>query len=80
MNKQSYIGIGIGLTMIIISIARWFFMYYDPSQMILGISIGVIVCGFAYIYDWMRINSESLGKTNKRVDALVKWMGKMELE
>lgn len=80
MNKQSYIGMGIGLTIIIISIVRWLFMFYDPSQMILGISIGIIVCGFAYIYDWMRINSESLSKTNKRVDSLVKWMGKMELE
>ena len=80
MNKISYIGFAVGITVMALSIGRWFFILYDPSQMILGISIGIIVCGFAYIYDWMRVNASGLGKVNARVDAVVKWMGKMEIE
>jgi len=80
MNKQSYIGMGIGLTVILLSIIRYFFMYYDPSQVAIGVSIGIIICGFAYIYDWMRKDSEAIGTLSKRIDGVVKWMGKMELK
>ena len=80
MNKISNIGTGVGITIIILSIARWFFLFYDPSQMALGISIGIIVCGFSYIYDWMRKVDKKFNKQEKRMDVISNWWIKEELK
>ena len=69
-----------GTTIIICSIIRWFFFYYDPSQLVLGIGIGIIVLGFAYIYNWMKGKDEEIKEINKRIDSFVKWLGKGEMK
>ena len=76
----SKIGLTLGILVIISSVIRWFFIYYDPSQMILGVVIGIIVCGFAYMNDWMKNQEEEMSKTSKRLDAFTKWLGKQEME
>ncbi len=79
MNKISNLGTLGGLAVIVLSIARWFFIYYDPSQMALGVSIGLIICGFSYIYDWMRIVIIDINKVNKRLDTFTDWWTKQEI-
>jgi len=54
-------------------------MFYDPSQLILGVLIGIIICFFAYIYNWMKVIGEEQLKINKRIDSFTAWMGKTEL-
>jgi len=80
IHKLPIVGGIIGVSMIVCSIIRWFFMFYDPSQMILGSSIGIIVCGFAYTYNWMRDIGEENAKINKRLDAFTEWWTRQELK
>ena len=80
MNYISRLGITLGIVITTLSIVRWFFIYYDLSQMALGVLLGLIVCGFAYIYNWMRIQGEINNKFEKRLDSFVKWMGKNEIK
>ena len=69
-----------GMIVIIASIIRWFFLFYDPSQLVLSVSIGLTICGFAYVYDWMRFTNEENNKINKRLDAFTDWWAKQELK
>jgi len=79
-HNISIIGGIIGIAIIVCSVARWFFMFYDPSQMILGSSIGIIVCVFSYIYNWMKVQDDYNININKRLDAFTDWWTKQELE
>ncbi len=69
-----------GITIIACSIIRWFFLFYDPSQMILGVGIGIIVCGFGYVYDWMKERERDLEKVNERLDKFTEWWTRQEME
>lgn len=75
----SKIGLTLGIVIIASSIIRWFFIYYDPSQMVLGVAIGLIVCGFAYINDWIKNQEEKNKKINKRLDAFTDWWTNQEM-
>ena len=72
----------IGTFIICMSTLRWFLIYYDPSQAVLGVSIGVIVVGFAYIYQTLCELIEDIKDTNKGLDNLNMWfrdeLNKME--
>lgn len=80
IHKLSILGGIIGVVIIICSIVQWFFLYSDPSQMALGISIGIIICGFAYVYNWMREQDENNKKRDKRLDAFTKWWTEKEMQ
>jgi len=80
LHKLTILGYGLGITTIICSIIRWFFLWYDLSQVIIGSSIGIIVCFFAYIYNWMKDKDIALLKQEKRIDDMLKWFSKEEME
>lgn len=80
IHKLSILGAIVGVIVIGCSIGRWFFMWPDYSQMSLGISIGLIICGFAYIYNWMRNQDGVVTEQNKRIDAFIKWWTKKEVK
>ena len=80
MNKISKITTAVGITIIACSIIRWFFLFYDPSQMVIGIAIGIIVCGFAYVYGWMKEIDKDMKKLNKRIDGFTDWWAKQEMQ
>jgi len=77
---MSILGGGLGITIAMCSIIRWFFMFYDPSQMLLGSSIGLIVCLFSYIYNWMKYQEDMNEEIDKRLDAFTEWWIRQELE
>ena len=80
IHKLTILGYGLGTTIIICSIIRWFFLFYDLSQVVLGSSVGIIVCFFAYIYNWMKEKDIALLKQEKRIDDMLKWFSKEEME
>ncbi len=80
LHKISILGSLTGLVIIVCSVIRWFFMWPDYSQMSIGVSIGLIICGFAYIYNWMREKDEVIRKQNEHFDAFTKWWTKKEFE
>jgi len=79
-HKISLVGLLIGVGIIICSVAKWFFISYDPSQMIFGLSIGLMICIFAYQYNWMKAQADEFNKINKRLDAFSEWWAKQELK
>ena len=79
-NKLSIIGGSFGIGIIICSIIRWFIIWYDISQMIFGVSIGITFCIFSYIYNWMKIQDDNNQKLNKRLDAFTEWWSKQEIQ
>ena len=80
IHNISLVGGIIGIGIIVCSIIRWFFLFNDPSQMVLGSSIGAIVCIFSYLYNWMKAQEEENERINKRIDSFTLWMGKNELK
>jgi len=80
IHKLTILGYGLGMTIIICSIIRWFFLWYDLSQVIMGTSIGIIVCFFAYVYNWMKEKDSELIKQEKRIDDMLKWFSKGEMK
>lgn len=76
----SKLGFLIGISIIAASYHRWFVLWNDVSQGMVGISIGIIICGFSYIYNWMKNNEGEIASINKRIDSFTKWLGKKELQ
>ena len=73
MIKLSLIGIfllGVGAVISGISIAQWFFRFPDPSQLLLGVGIGVCFIGFGYLHSWMRSKDEKFEELEKAIDAV----------
>jgi len=75
-NKWSILLCGLGVFVMIISTIQWFFKYPDPSQFLTGFIIGLSMCGFAYIYDWMKLKDKKIENLEKRLDSLVYPKGK----
>ena len=79
-HKLSLVGYVIGLMIMFSSIVRWGFIYSDPSQTIMGVSIGILIIILSYIYHWMRETDVQLQKDERRMDAIVMWWQKQEKE
>lgn len=74
----------IGLIIIVLSIYRWWFVWYDPSQMIIMCGFGILILVGSYVYNWMkiiddRINIE-MNDFRDRVEKIAKWWMGEELE
>ena len=69
----------IGTTTVLLSLVRYFIIFNDPSQGIIGASIGGIIILGAYLYNWMKYQEEQYDKVNKRLDAFTDWWTKQEI-
>ncbi len=54
-----------GIVMILGAVIRWGFVFYDLSQLILSIIIGVIFIGFGWIYEMIKLLDEDLSNLSK---------------
>ena len=73
MIKLSLIGILlmiVGTVVVGISIAQWFFRFPDPSQLLLGVGIGVCFIALGYLHSWMRDKDEEIDGLEGAIDAL----------
>ena len=68
MNKISKCLIIAGVSTIILSILRWFILWYDPSQAVLGVAIGIIIIGFGDIYNARKVMEERISAVDKRIE------------
>jgi len=50
----------IGIVIIILSDYRWWFVWYDPSQMIIMSGFGLGIFIFGYIYNWMKVIDDEI--------------------
>jgi H+/Cl- antiporter ClcA len=78
-HKAPILGMIAGLVIMVCSIVRWFFIWYDPSQMVIGITLGVLISVLAYIYNWMKLQEDNYNDMNKRLDAFTEWWTRQEI-
>jgi len=71
MKTITKLGYAFGVLICILSTIQWWVMFYDPSQFAIGFAIGIIVLGFAYIYEWMHLTESYTENLTKRLDSLV---------
>jgi len=79
-HKIPLIGMIGGGVVSVCFIIRYFFLLYDPSQLIIGVIIGGLISILAYIYNWMKCQEQRNAEIDKRIDSFTKWMGVKELE
>ena len=80
IHKISWMVALIGILIGGASYIRWTFVWYDDSQAYLGLMIGAIIVGFAYLYNWMKDVDERFEKQSKRIDAMLSWWTKQEFK
>jgi len=69
LTKVTYL---VGIVSIIYSFIRWGgFMYDDLSNMIFGVLLGIIICGFGYLHNWMGYKDMKIQSIDDRIDSLV---------
>jgi len=73
MKNLTKLGFISGGFIILYSIIRWggIGFYIDYSNMIFGILIGIIICGFAYFLNWMSYKDMKIQNLEERIDSLV---------
>ncbi len=75
-NKWSVTLGVLGIFTSVCSTIRWFFMYPDTSQFIIGVVIGIILLAGAYVYEWMKLKDKKVKQLEKRLDSLVYPLGR----
>lgn len=77
------IGILIIILSIILPIQRWWFVYYDPSQMLIflggGVFFGLNILVWAYVYNYMRKNDLKIKDFEHRIGQISKWWMEKEV-
>ena len=74
INKLS-LSIGMSsIIWIIFSGIRWFLLYPDYSQAIISVGVGIILVGFAYLYNEKKINEENIKDLNSGIDTFNIWV------
>jgi len=71
LHRITWVGILFATFIVIISTVRWFFLYPDMSQFILGVLIGTGIFAYTYVYEWMKITENHVTNLTKRLDSLV---------
>jgi len=71
LHRITWVGILFATFIVIISTVRWFFLFPDMSQFVLGVLIGTGIFAYTYVYEWMKITDKHLTHLTKRFDSIV---------
>ncbi len=71
LHRVTWVGIVFAAFIVVISTVRWFFMYPDMSQFLLGILIGTGIFAYTYVYEWMKMTEAHVTNLTQRLDSLV---------
>ena len=78
INKKVMALGSVGIFVILVSTIRYYFIYYDPSQAIVGVAIGVLVLFFAYVYNWMKFIDKTVDSMNIKMEGYSKFFMEKE--
>lgn len=70
INKFTLVGYIFGGLVIILSIWRWWFVFYDPSVMVTYILGGCFIIGFAYIYQTLKNKEKEYEEIKKDIEVI----------
>jgi len=77
-HKLTIAGYSAGVFIVIASTIRWFFLWYDPSQLVLALGIGCVVLGGSYVYQRLAEVSEQINGFQERLDNIGTIVSKLE--
>lgn len=70
-HKVTWIGFIFGVFIVVISTIRWFIIYPDMSQFIIGVLLGITILAFTYTHEWMKLTDKYIHNLTQRLDSLV---------
>jgi hypothetical protein len=71
LHRVTWVAIIFAAFIVVISTIRWFFLYPDMSQFVLGVLIGAGIFAYAHAYEWMKLTDKYVTNLTKRLDSLV---------
>jgi len=78
MYKLTITGYSAGIFLVIASTIRWFFLWYDISQLVLALGISFIVLGGSYVYQRLAEISKKIISFENRLDNIGTTVSKLE--
>ena len=78
-TKPALVGIA-GLFIIVVSTIRWYFIWYDLSQAVIGVGMGCIVLFFAFMYNWMKNADTKLNEMDIKMQGYSKYFMEREFK
>ncbi len=78
MKPLTIVGFVLGSFVIIVSTIRWYFIFYDPSQALLGAFIGLTILAGSWLHNIIMNVCEKHETINKQINAINKFYMKEE--
>lgn len=70
IHKLSSVGYTVGSLLLVSSIVRYYWLWYDPSTLLEFILISGLIFVLSYNYNWMRNSDEFKERIQRQLDAL----------
>lgn len=80
MKLLTRAGFILGIFVIIVSTIRWYFIFYDPSQAFMGVTIGLMILGGSWLHSIIMNTNKELEMIQKQINAINKFYMKEEWE
>ena len=80
MKTMTLTGFIAGLFLIVVSTIRWFFLFYDLSQLFLGVLIGSCILGGSWLHLKLTQLMEKQEKINTKLNAMTNFFMKEEFK
>ena len=73
LHKITWIGGIVGLSILIVSVIKWFFMELYLSKLMFGVGIGFATVCFSYIHECLKIHDKQSEHDEIRITELEFW-------
>jgi len=80
MKPLTIFGFSLGIFIIIVSTIRWYFLWYDPSQALIGAFIGLMILGGAWLHYLIMKLYDKEEFRDKQINAINKFYMKEEFQ
>ena len=80
MKPLTIAGFSLGIFIIIVSTIRWYIIWYDPSQALVGAFIGLVILGGSWLHNIIMKVIDKQEDIDKQMNAINKFYITKELE
>jgi riboflavin transporter FmnP len=73
MKLLTITGFSLGIFVILVSTIRWYIIFYDPSQALLGAFIGLVILGGSWLHNLIMKVMKKQEIVDKQINAINKF-------
>ncbi len=73
MKPLTIAGFVLGIFIIVVSTIRWYIIFYDPSQALMGAFIGLVILGGSWLHNLIMNLVKKQETIDKQMDAINKF-------